>query len=112
MSLVDDFFSRVIPAKLTEPTHVTLHLEDGSAPIKTTLVLRIDPEDDLVADFYCVEIGNTTGSGLGVGAIIRSPLGSGSLGHGPSKVIHCFFMFTFLLITNLGERREGFPALS
>ena len=47
MSLVDDFFSRVIPAKLTEPTHVTLHLEDGSAPIKTTLVLRIDPEDDL-----------------------------------------------------------------
>ena len=62
MSLVDDFFSRVIPAKLTEPTHVTLHLEDGSAPIKTTLVLRIDPEDDLVADFYCVEIGNTTGS--------------------------------------------------
>ena len=61
MSLVDEFFSRVIPAKLNEPTHVTLHLEDGPTPIETTLVLRIDPERDLVADFYCVEVGCNTG---------------------------------------------------
>lgn len=56
MNLADQFFSRIIPAKLNKPTYATLHLDDGEAPIMATVVLKIGPTDNLAADFHCLDL--------------------------------------------------------
>ena len=50
MNLVDDFFKNIIPARLEEPVHATLELQDGLESISAIVVPRID--GGLMLDFY------------------------------------------------------------
>ena len=51
MNLINDFFGKIIPASLSEPTHATIEFSDKTM-LEAIVVPRIDEEGRLVFDFY------------------------------------------------------------
>ena len=51
MRLINDFFGKIIPAKLEEPIHAIIEF-NNEIKFSAIVVPRIDPEGSLVFDFY------------------------------------------------------------
>lgn len=70
MNLINDFFGKIIPAKLDEPIHAIIEF-NNELKLSAIVVPRIDPEGSLVFDFY--DARESSGSNLGSQKLALSP---------------------------------------
>ena len=52
MDIIQEFFGKIIPAKLNEPTQATLEFQDGTEAISVIVIPRINSDGHFVLDFY------------------------------------------------------------
>ncbi len=52
MDIVQDFFAKIILAKLNEPAHAILEFQDGAEAMSVIVIPRIDSDGRFVLDFY------------------------------------------------------------
>ena len=79
MHLIVDFFGKIIPENLNEPTHVAIEFKEGVKPLSAILVPTIDSDGSLAFDFFDAQATPEKGmrSRLDAGSTVTVRFGNG-----------------------------------